>query len=121
MPEIPTSSHCRVPDLSGDSLGLKGFGSLNLSVEGFVLPVKRQPTLTGTYYVGAVLSIQEPTLTFPFSCLRSPHSTGLSPDTSFHAEAPKIRVPRHLRQTYIRQVGESVNLQIPFQVSMPHW
>ncbi|XP_070326755.1 myosin-binding protein H isoform X4 [Odocoileus virginianus] len=30
-------------------------------------------------------------------------------------EAPKIRVPRHLRQTYIRQVGESINLQIPFQ------
>ncbi|XP_008828571.1 myosin-binding protein H isoform X2 [Nannospalax galili] len=30
-------------------------------------------------------------------------------------EAPKIRVPRHLRQTYIRQVGEPVNLQIPFQ------
>ncbi|XP_054569085.1 myosin-binding protein H isoform X1 [Eptesicus fuscus] len=30
-------------------------------------------------------------------------------------EAPKIRVPRHLRQTYIRQVGEMVNLQIPFQ------
>ncbi|XP_044936963.1 myosin-binding protein H isoform X2 [Mustela putorius furo] len=32
-------------------------------------------------------------------------------------EAPKIRVPRHLRQTYIRQVGEPVNLQIPFQGS----
>ncbi|XP_039083481.1 myosin-binding protein H [Hyaena hyaena] len=32
-------------------------------------------------------------------------------------EAPKIRVPRHLRQTYIRQVGETVNLQIPFQGS----
>ncbi|XP_014388901.1 PREDICTED: myosin-binding protein H isoform X1 [Myotis brandtii] len=30
-------------------------------------------------------------------------------------EAPKIRVPRHLRQTYTRQVGETVNLQIPFQ------
>ncbi|KAM6165219.1 myosin-binding protein H [Erethizon dorsatum] len=30
-------------------------------------------------------------------------------------EAPKIRVPRHLRQTYIRLVGESINLQIPFQ------
>ncbi|XP_066095771.1 myosin-binding protein H isoform X2 [Saccopteryx bilineata] len=30
-------------------------------------------------------------------------------------EAPKIRVPRHLRQTYLRQVGEAVNLQIPFQ------
>uniref|UniRef100_A0A8I3NSU5 Myosin binding protein H n=2 Tax=Canis lupus familiaris TaxID=9615 RepID=A0A8I3NSU5_CANLF len=32
-------------------------------------------------------------------------------------EPPKIRVPRHLRQTYIRQVGETVNLQIPFQGS----
>ncbi|KAK1332762.1 hypothetical protein QTO34_007445 [Cnephaeus nilssonii] len=30
-------------------------------------------------------------------------------------KAPKIRVPRHLRQTYTRQVGEMVNLQIPFQ------
>ncbi|XP_045432103.1 myosin-binding protein H isoform X2 [Pipistrellus kuhlii] len=30
-------------------------------------------------------------------------------------EPPKIRVPRHLRQTYLRQVGEMVNLQIPFQ------
>ncbi|XP_044528830.1 myosin-binding protein H [Gracilinanus agilis] len=30
-------------------------------------------------------------------------------------EAPKIRVPRYLRQTYIRQVGEAINLQIPFQ------
>ncbi|VFV26227.1 myosin-binding protein h [Lynx pardinus] len=32
-------------------------------------------------------------------------------------EAPKIRVPCHLRQTYIRQVGETVSLQIPFQSS----
>lgn len=38
------------------------------------------------------------------------------PDSRFDAEVPKIRVPRHLRQTYIRQVGETVNLQIPFQV-----
>ncbi|XP_004578804.2 myosin-binding protein H isoform X2 [Ochotona princeps] len=30
-------------------------------------------------------------------------------------EAPKIRVPRHLRQTYVRRVGEAINLQIPFQ------
>ncbi|XP_043819842.1 myosin-binding protein H isoform X2 [Dromiciops gliroides] len=30
-------------------------------------------------------------------------------------EAPKIRVPRYLRQTYIRKVGEVINLQIPFQ------
>ncbi|XP_066889693.1 myosin-binding protein H isoform X1 [Kogia breviceps] len=32
-------------------------------------------------------------------------------------EAPRIRVPRHLRQTYVRQVGEMINLQIPFQGS----
>ncbi|KAM9000805.1 myosin-binding protein H [Sarcophilus harrisii] len=30
-------------------------------------------------------------------------------------EPPKIRVPRYLRQTYIRKVGEVINLQIPFQ------
>ncbi|XP_077836948.1 myosin-binding protein C, fast-type isoform X6 [Macaca mulatta] len=31
------------------------------------------------------------------------------------AEPPKIRLPRHLRQTYIRKVGEQLNLVIPFQ------
>uniref|UniRef100_A0A8C0PY73 Myosin-binding protein H n=1 Tax=Canis lupus familiaris TaxID=9615 RepID=A0A8C0PY73_CANLF len=41
----------------------------------------------------------------------------LSLDPPSDAEPPKIRVPRHLRQTYIRQVGETVNLQIPFQGS----
>ncbi|MGH0137613.1 UNVERIFIED_CONTAM: hypothetical protein FKN15_020297 [Acipenser sinensis] len=30
-------------------------------------------------------------------------------------ERPKIRIPRHLHQTYIRRVGEIVNLLIPFQ------
>ncbi|XP_076987032.1 myosin-binding protein C, fast-type isoform X2 [Tamandua tetradactyla] len=30
-------------------------------------------------------------------------------------EQPKIRLPRHLRQTYIRRVGEQLNLAIPFQ------
>ncbi|XP_051784442.1 myosin-binding protein C, slow-type isoform X2 [Erpetoichthys calabaricus] len=30
-------------------------------------------------------------------------------------EKPKIRLPRHLKQTYIRRVGEVVNLLIPFQ------
>ncbi|XP_064417398.1 myosin-binding protein C, slow-type isoform X28 [Latimeria chalumnae] len=30
-------------------------------------------------------------------------------------EPPKIRLPRHLRQTYIKRVGETVNLVIPFQ------
>ncbi|XP_053321019.1 myosin-binding protein C, slow-type isoform X6 [Spea bombifrons] len=28
---------------------------------------------------------------------------------------PKIRLPRHLKQTYIKKVGETVNLVIPFQ------
>uniref|UniRef100_A0A667HPC1 Fibronectin type-III domain-containing protein n=1 Tax=Lynx canadensis TaxID=61383 RepID=A0A667HPC1_LYNCA len=39
-------------------------------------------------------------------------------NSRFDAEAPKIRVPCHLRQTYIRQVGETVSLQIPFQVGV---
>ncbi|NXH10281.1 MYBPH protein, partial [Bucco capensis] len=30
-------------------------------------------------------------------------------------QLPKIRMPRHLRQTYIRRVGDAVNLMIPFQ------
>uniref|UniRef100_A0A8C0L4Z7 Myosin-binding protein C, fast-type n=1 Tax=Canis lupus dingo TaxID=286419 RepID=A0A8C0L4Z7_CANLU len=30
-------------------------------------------------------------------------------------QQPKIRLPRHLRQTYIRKVGEHLNLVIPFQ------
>ncbi|XP_046878465.1 myosin-binding protein C, slow-type isoform X6 [Hypomesus transpacificus] len=29
-------------------------------------------------------------------------------------EPPKIRIPRHLKQTYIRRVGEAVNLVVPF-------
>ncbi|KAM9846066.1 myosin-binding protein C, slow-type [Aulostomus maculatus] len=29
-------------------------------------------------------------------------------------EIPKIRVPRHLKQTYTRRVGEAVNLVVPF-------
>nr|XP_013799498.1 PREDICTED: myosin-binding protein H [Apteryx mantelli mantelli] len=30
-------------------------------------------------------------------------------------ELPRIRVPRHLRQTHVRRVGDAVNLMIPFQ------
>ncbi|NXG72006.1 MYBPH protein, partial [Baryphthengus martii] len=30
-------------------------------------------------------------------------------------QLPKIRMPRHLRQTYVRHVGDAVNLMIPFQ------
>lgn len=29
-------------------------------------------------------------------------------------EPPKIRIPRHLKQTYVRRVGEAVNLVVPF-------
>ncbi|NWY66940.1 MYPC1 protein, partial [Erithacus rubecula] len=32
-------------------------------------------------------------------------------------EPPKIRLPRHLKQTYTRRVGETVNLVIPFQIN----
>ncbi|XP_072466524.1 myosin-binding protein C, fast-type [Notamacropus eugenii] len=31
------------------------------------------------------------------------------------AQQPKIRLPRHLRETYFRKVGEPLNLVIPFQ------
>ncbi|KFQ19358.1 Myosin-binding protein H, partial [Merops nubicus] len=30
-------------------------------------------------------------------------------------QLPKIRMPRHLRQTYVRRVGDAINLMIPFQ------
>ena len=30
-------------------------------------------------------------------------------------EQPKIRLPRHLRETYVRKVGEHLNVVIPFQ------
>lgn len=33
------------------------------------------------------------------------------------SEPPKIRVPRHLKQTYTRRVGETVNLVVPFMVA----
>ena len=33
------------------------------------------------------------------------------------SDRPKIRMPRSLRSRYIRQVGEQINLVIPFLVS----
>ncbi|KFV57412.1 Myosin-binding protein H, partial [Tyto alba] len=30
-------------------------------------------------------------------------------------QLPRIRMPRHLRQTYVRHVGDAVNIMIPFQ------
>uniref|UniRef100_A0A8C3UVN8 Myosin binding protein C2 n=1 Tax=Catharus ustulatus TaxID=91951 RepID=A0A8C3UVN8_CATUS len=47
---------------------------------------------------------------------RSPPATMAQPVTIREiVERPKIRLPRHLRQTYVRKVGEQVNLVIPFQ------
>ncbi|NWI90084.1 MYBPH protein, partial [Pitta sordida] len=30
-------------------------------------------------------------------------------------QLPKIRMPRHLRETYLRRVGDAINIMIPFQ------
>lgn len=38
--------------------------------------------------------------------------------SSFLSEHPKIRLPRHLRTKYIKRVGETINLVIPFQVCL---
>lgn len=58
----------------------------------------------------------------PFPLSATLPTTGGSPPyfLSFcHSENPKIWLPRALRQTYIRKVGDIVNLLIPFQVIMP--
>lgn len=45
------------------------------------------------------------------------NGTSLSHNINFWSpELPKIRMPRHLRETYIRCVGDAVNIMIPFQV-----
>ncbi|KAM6895469.1 myosin-binding protein C, slow-type isoform 1-T1 [Xenentodon cancila] len=57
-----------------------------------------------------------------FVRVRAINAAGASaPRTLQHAvlvkevvEQPKIRVPRHLKQTYTRKVGETVNLVVPF-------
>ncbi|XP_049648674.1 myosin-binding protein C, fast-type [Accipiter gentilis] len=47
---------------------------------------------------------------------KSPPATLAQPVTIREiVERPKIRLPRQLRQTYVRKVGEQVNLVIPFQ------
>ncbi|XP_062456920.1 LOW QUALITY PROTEIN: myosin-binding protein C, fast-type [Rhea pennata] len=47
---------------------------------------------------------------------KSPPATLVQPITIREiVERPKIRLPRQLRQTYVRKVGEQVNLVIPFQ------
>lgn len=38
----------------------------------------------------------------------------------YSSEPPKILLPRILKQTYIRKVGDTVNLLIPFQVPEPY-
>lgn len=88
----------------------------------FAFPTRRQPQSTHrsppaqpAVFTSCLLPLPEkPPISSPLA-----HPTVLSLDPYFNTEAPKIRVPRHLRQTYIRQVGEAINLQIPFQVGMP--
>ncbi|XP_064355598.1 myosin-binding protein C, fast-type isoform X2 [Dromaius novaehollandiae] len=47
---------------------------------------------------------------------KSPPATLVQPVTIREiVESPKIRLPRQLRETYVRKVGEPVNLVIPFQ------
>ncbi|XP_003222732.3 myosin-binding protein C, fast-type isoform X1 [Anolis carolinensis] len=47
---------------------------------------------------------------------RSPPATFGQPVTIREiVQQPKIRLPRHLRQTYIKKVGEQINMVIPFQ------
>uniref|UniRef100_UPI00358FE6CA myosin-binding protein C, cardiac-type-like isoform X2 n=1 Tax=Myxine glutinosa TaxID=7769 RepID=UPI00358FE6CA len=55
--------------------------------------------------------------------VRAINSAGLSPPATMSqpvlvreiVERPRIRLPRHLRHTYIRQVGQTINQAIPFQ------
>lgn len=57
-------------------------------------------------------------------CSSHPRRLTTHSSLSFHhSEHPKIWLPRTLRQTYIRKVGDTVNLLIPFQVIMlaPCW
>lgn len=97
--------------------GLKEFGPLDLQVSPF------PPGGSPTTHPATLLPNQQPSPAVPYPCRRNAQPETPLPvlnlDSRFYAEAPKIRVPRHLRQTYIRQVGETVNLQIPFQVSTP--
>lgn len=120
VPRMPTSSHRGGPALLEPPVsqllkGLRGFWPLNFGSElcpahkGAASERPRSPP------VGRSLTVSSPLLQKPLS---SPLAV-LSLNFGSNAEAPKIRVPRHLRQTYIRQVGESINLQIPFQVGMP--
>jgi hypothetical protein len=43
----------------------------------------------------------------------------LSATCCVSTERPRLQLPRHLRQTIQRKVGEPVNLLIPFQVAQP--
>lgn len=59
---------------------------------------------------------QERTDWWRFSGL-GPWLVPTEPPTLF-PERPRLQLPRHLRQTIQRRVGEPVNLLIPFQVGL---
>ncbi|XP_046535674.1 myosin-binding protein H isoform X2 [Equus quagga] len=83
------------------SIGLRGFGPLYLRSE---IPQGGSPrTLPGALLPSSGLPSCPPPLRLPPMPPVSNPTAVLSLDSRFDAEAPKIRVPRHLRQTYIRQ------------------
>lgn len=103
---LTSSRHGSPASLSrwrSDPQGLHGAQALEVWRAGSALEfTQEQPTPSTPHRVGG-------------GGRKWPHLT-LNPNSHLDAEPPKIRVPRHLRQTYVRRVGESVNLQIPFQV-----
>lgn len=119
---MPTSSHRGGPALleppgSQVPKGLRGFGSLDLGSE--LCPVHKEAASEHTQTSCPASSLLQLSPAPATEASNQQPPAVLSLASRFNAEAPKIRVPRHLRQTYVRQVGEMINLQIPFQVSMP--
>ncbi|XP_067248055.1 myosin-binding protein C, slow-type isoform X6 [Chanodichthys erythropterus] len=107
----------RPPDTIG-AAGLDGY-QIEYCIEGTdewiiankELTEKTRYTITGLPVEGKI-----------FVRVKAINAAGASvPRTTQHSilvkeviEPPKIRIPRHLKQTYIRKVGEVVNLVVPF-------
>lgn len=123
VPGMPTGSHRggpALPEPPGSQVpkGLRVSGPLDLRSE---LGPSHKEAASGHNWAPShpASSLSSCPLPLPGSLQSAAPPAVLSLASLFNAEAPKIRVPRHLRQTYIRQVGETINLQIPFQVGTP--
>ncbi|KAJ8007054.1 hypothetical protein DPEC_G00113590 [Dallia pectoralis] len=107
----------RPPDTIG-AAGLDGYlveycveGSNDWKVSNTELTEKTKYTITGLPAEAKILVR-----------VRAINAAGASPPRTLQhsilvkevIEPPKIRIPRHLKQTFIRKVGEAVNLVIPF-------